>query len=156
AVQHRYALTACGSSMGDDYGPKLVSRQKMSLDNLKHPEVIIAVPGERTSAFAMTCLILGTGQFQHQVVAFDQIIERVVDGTYPGGLIIHEGQLTFESAGLHLIQDVGRWWTAKTGLPMPLGANVIRRDLEQQHGPGTLREVTATLRRSVEYALAHR
>ena len=155
-VQDRYALTACGSSMGDQYGPKLVSGRPMSLSDLKRNDVVLAVPGERTSAFAMTSLILGKGSFRHEVVPFDQIIERVARDEFAAGLIIHEGQLTYERAGLRLIEDVGRWWTSRTGLPMPLGANAIRRDLEQLHGPGTLREVTTILKRSVEYALAHR
>jgi len=155
-VQDRYVLTACGSSMGEHYGPKLVSRQPLSLDDLSNRDVVIAVPGERTSAFAMTCLILGNGAFRHQVVPFEQIIDRVSAGEFAAGLIIHEGQLTFQRAGLRLIEDLGLWWTARTGLPMPLGVNAIRRDLDDRFGAGTMREVTSTLCRSVEYALEHR
>lgn len=155
-VQDRYVLTACGSSMGEHYGPKLVSRQPMNLEDLTRDDDVIAVPGERTSAFAMTCLMLGKNAFRHQVVPFEQIIDRVAAGEFAAGLIIHEGQLTYQSAGLRLIEDVGRWWTARTGLPMPLGVNAIRRDLEDRYGRGTLQEVTNILRRSVDYALAHR
>lgn len=155
-VKDRYALTSCGSSMGDHYGPKLVSRRPMPLDDLRRPDVIVAVPGVRTSAFAAASLLLGPGSFRHAVTPFDQIIRRVSDGEFAAGLIIHEGQLTFAQSGLHLVEDLGAWWSRTRGTLLPLGANVIRRDLETAHGEGTLREVTATLKRSVEFALAHR
>jgi 1,4-dihydroxy-6-naphthoate synthase len=156
-VQDTYALTACGASMGDAYGPKLVAAEPMEVEALTRPGCVIAVPGERTSAFGATSLILGAGAFAWETVPFDEIIERVADGTYPAGLVIHEGQLTFEAAGLHLVEDVGRWWSAThDGLPLPLGVNTIRRDLDDEHGPGTIGTVTSVLRRSVEHALAHR
>jgi 1,4-dihydroxy-6-naphthoate synthase len=159
-VKDRYALTACGSSMGDEYGPKLVSRVPMSIDALKRPAkgppVMVAVPGVRTSAFAALNIMLGAGTFGFRAVPFDQIIERVCSGEFDAGLVIHEGQLTFAHAGLHLVEDLGRWWSAKFHLPMPLGANVIRRDLEQRFESGTLREVMELLLRSVEYSMAHR
>ncbi len=155
-VKDRYALTACGSSMGDQYGPKLVSGRPMEPDQLRRGDLVIAVPGERTSAFAATSLWLGPGSFRYQVVDFDQIIERVADGEFAAGLIIHEGQLTFERAGLHLVADIGFWWSSGHQLPLPLGVNAIRLDLDEQYGPGTLGEVTAILLRSVKHALAHR
>lgn len=155
-VKDIYAFTSCGSSMGDNYGPKLVSRQPMSLEDMQASPTKVAVPGERTSAFGTLSLMLGKGGFPYEVIPFDRIIDVVVSGDFPAGLIIHEGQLTFEGAGLHLVADVGQWWTGKTNLPLPLGGNVIRRDLEEAHGPGTLREITGLLVRSLEYALAHR
>ncbi len=155
-VKDIYAFTSCGSSMGDNYGPKLVSREPMTLQDMRTSPVKVAVPGERTSAFGTLSLILGKGGFPYQTIEFDRIIDEVVSGEFPTGLIIHEGQLTFEDAGLHLVADVGEWWTGKTNLPLPLGGNVIRRDLEEAHGPGTLREITGLLARSLEYALEHR
>ena len=100
--------------------------------------------------------MLGKGTFRHAVVPFEQIIERVSSGAYGAGLIIHEGQLTYEAAGLHLLADLGEWWSRGFGLPLPLGVNTIRRDLEAQYGPGTLEEVTAALLESVQFAMAHR
>lgn len=159
-VKDRYALTSCGSSMGDRYGPKLVARRAMSVEELRTPRngspMVIAIPGARTSAFAALTIMLGPRTFEYQAVPFEQVIERVVAGQFDAGLVIHEGQLTFEKAGLHLVEDLGRWWSQKFGLPLPLGVNVIRRDLEQKHGPGTLREVTSLLLQSVEYSMAHR
>ncbi|MHC5025178.1 MAG: menaquinone biosynthesis family protein [Planctomycetota bacterium] len=155
-VADRYAITSCGASMGDAYGPKLVAREVMPVEALRERDLLVAVPGTRTSAFGALSLILGAGSFRHEVVPFDRIIDAVADGSVDAGLVIHEGQLTFEAAGLHKLVDVGTWWTQTTGLPMPLGVNCIRRDLEEAHGPGTLKEVTATLLRSVEYALEHR
>ena len=155
-VKDIYAFTSCGSSMGDNYGPKLVSREPITLEDMRISPVKVAVPGERTSAFGTLSLMLGKGGFPYDAIEFDRIIDVVVSGEFPAGLIIHEGQLTFEDAGLHLVADVGEWWTGKTNLPLPLGGNVIRRDLEEAHGPGTLREITGLLARSLEYALAHR
>ena len=109
-VKDRYALTACGASMGEQYGPKLVSGDRLSVDDLNRSDVTIAIPGARTSAFITTCMRLGTTKFRHQVVPFETIIDRVADGTFAAGLIIHEGQLTYETAGLHLIEDLGAWW----------------------------------------------
>ncbi|MCZ6837419.1 MAG: ABC transporter substrate-binding protein [Planctomycetota bacterium] len=156
-VKDTYAFTSCGSSMGDGYGPKLVAREPMmTLEDLKDPGVVIAVPGVRTSAFATTSLMLGAGAFKYEVVEFDRIIEAMVKGDYQAGLIIHEGQLTYADSGLHLVEDLGHWWTKKTNLPLPLGGNVIRRDLETLYGQGTLQDVTTLLAQSLEYALGHR
>ena len=155
-VADRYALTACGSSMGDNYGPKIVARQAMGLEDLTRPGVTLAVPGERTSAFGAASLLLGPGAFRFQVVAFDQIISRVAGGQFDAGLVIHEGQLTFAEAGLEMIVDLGSWWTSRYGLPLPLGVSAIRRDLDDSHGPGTLQRVTTVLLESLRFALAHR
>jgi 1,4-dihydroxy-6-naphthoate synthase len=155
-VQDRYVLTACGSSMGEQYGPKLVSRSPMRITDLKRDDVVVAVPGTRTSAFTALSIMLRKNSFRHAVVPFEQIIDRVAAGEFSAGLIIHEGQLTFANRGLHLIEDLGAWWWREHGLPLPLGVNVVRRDLEQLHGPGTLAEITDFLLQSVEYAMAHR
>ena len=108
--------------------------------------VTVAVPGVRTTAFAVMSLMLGPGSFRYVEVPFDEIIARVADGTHRAGLVIHEGQLTFEDAGLHLVADLGAWWKQRHELPIPLGINTIRRDLEDAHGRGTLAEVTRTRR----------
>ena len=149
-VADRYALTSCGSSMGDNYGPMVVSPRQLDLEDLRH--CTIAVPGERTTAFLTLSLLLGRGEFRYEVVPFDQIISEVANGKYDAGLIIHEGQLTFKEAGLKKAVDLGQWWMEKHGLPLPLGGNAIRRDL----GEETMREVCGVLLKSIEYALDHR
>ncbi len=151
-----YALTACGSSLGDQYGPVLVANRPLRPSDLARPEVVVAVPGERTSAFAAASVLLGPGSFRHEVVPFDQIIPAVRQGRYAAGLVIHEGQVTFAEQGLHLVADVGMSWSSRCGLPLPLGVNAIRRDLETLHGPGTLRSVASDLRRSIDFAMGHR
>ncbi len=155
-VADRYALTACGASIGHQYGPMIVSKRAMNADEIKAGLAILAVPGERTSAFAAASVLLGPGGFRYEVVPFDQIIARVSAGDVDAGLLIHEGQLTFGESGLHLVADLGMWWSTQVGLPLPLGVNAIRRDLEQEHGPGTLAQVTADLKRCLEFALEHR
>jgi 1,4-dihydroxy-6-naphthoate synthase len=129
---------------------------KYALTSCRHSDTILAIPGERTSAFATTCVMLGTGSFRYATVPFEQIIDRVADGEFPAGLIIHEGQLTYEASGLHLIADVGQWWFDHYQLPLPLGVNAIRLDLQDRFGEGTLQEVTGILRKSVSYAMANR
>ncbi len=156
-IADRYAFTACGSSMGDGYGPRLVARRPGVLDALRDGDATLAIPGRRTSAWLATGLMLGRPPgLAVAEVPFDQIIERVAGGEFDAGLVIHEGQLTFQDHGLVLLADLGAWWNRRTGLPLPLGGNVIRRDLEDRFGHGTLAEVTATLARSVRYALQHR
>ena len=151
-VADKYALTSCGSSMGDKYGPMIVAREPMKLSDLKGKK--IAIPGKLTTAFLALQLALGKGgdAFQYDVVHFDQIPAYVRDGKADAGLIIHEGQLTYKSLGLHLIVDLGMWWYEKTSLPLPLGGNCIRRDL----GPRVMQEVTDIVRRSIQYSLDHR
>ena len=145
----KYALLPSGCSMGDRYGPMVVARRPLKIDELK--TVRIAVPGTLTTAFLTLRLLLPEG-FTHEVVPFDQIIGAVADGRFDAGLIIHEGQLTFQNQGLHLVVDLGVWWQEKTGLPLPLGGNVVRRDL----GPETIRQISRLLKESIQYALDHR
>ncbi len=144
----KYALLSSGSSMGDRYGPKLVAKEAMDRDSLK--EKTVAVPGEWTTAFL--ALKLYEPRVEHVVVPFDEIIGYVGRGEADVGLLIHEGQLTHESEGLALIEDLGEWWHSETGLPLPLGGNVVRRDL----GDETVREVARLLKASIRYALDHR
>ena len=151
-VADKYALTSCGSSMGDKYGPMIVAREPMTLADLRGKT--IAIPGELTTAFLTLQLCLGKAgeAFKAVVVHFDQIPAYVRDGKADAGLLIHEGQLTFQTMGLHLLIDLGMWWYEKTGLPLPLGGNCIRKDLGQE----TMQEVTDILKQSIQYSLDHR
>ena len=151
-VADKYALTSCGSSMGDKYGPMVVAKSPMKLEDLRGKK--IAIPGKLTTAFLALQLCLGRAgdAFQYEVVHFDQIPAFVRDGKADAGLIIHEGQLTFGQMGLHLVVDLGAWWHEKTQLPLPLGGNCIRRDL----GPQVMQEVTDILKQSIQYSLDHR
>ena len=153
-IAARYALTACGSSVGDGYGPKVVARAARTADSLRGAHV--AIPGEGTTAFLVTSLLVGPGSFRATAVPFKEIPHRVAAGEFDAGVVIHEGQLTFERDGLVLVEDLGRWWKARTGLPLPLGANGVLRDLDARHGPGTMAEVAALLERSIRHALDHR
>lgn len=153
-LSHLYILCPCGASMGDKYGPMVVAKTPQKIADLKAKT--IAVPGTLTTAYLALRLCLGT-DFKHVVVPFDQILDVVEAGQYQGqpvdaGLIIHEGQLTYGSRSLHLAVDLGVWWHEVTGLPLPLGANGIRKDL----GEPTITEVTRLLKQSIEYGLAHR
>src|SRR5215813_11090178 len=145
----KYALLPSGCSMGDKYGPMVVARKPMTLDELKG--VKIAVPGTLTTAFLTLRLCLGQ-EFAYEVVPFDQILDAVASGRFDAGLIIHEGQLTYQNQGLQLVVDLGVWWQERTGLPLPLGGNVVRRDL----GDETMRQISRLLKESIRYALAHR
>jgi 1,4-dihydroxy-6-naphthoate synthase len=145
----KYALLPSGCSMGDRYGPMVVSRMPMSVADLNKSR--IAVPGTLTTAF-LSLRLLHSGEFQYEVVPFDQILGAVAAGRYDAGLIIHEGQLTFQNQGLHLVIDLGVWWQERSGLPLPLGGNVVRRDL----GTETIRQISRLLKESIRYALAHR
>jgi len=149
-VADKYALTACGSSMGDGYGPMVVTREPMSVEDLRGK--MIAIPGEMTTAFLALNLLLGKDTFQHKVVMFDEILDCVARGDADAGLIIHEGQLTYQNQKLQLVVDLGKWWMETTDLPLPLGGNTIRRDM----GQPAMDEVTAILKQSIEYSLAHR
>ncbi|MFN5536361.1 MAG: menaquinone biosynthesis family protein [Planctomyces sp.] len=149
-IDDKYALCACGASMGDNYGPMVVAREGLSIADLRGRR--IAVPGTLTSAFLSLKLLLGD-TFEYSVEPFDEILNLVAAGKYDAGLIIHEGQLTYATQGLKLIVDLGKWWYDETGgLPLPLGGNAIRRDLGQQ----AMLEVTALLKQSIEYGLANR
>lgn len=145
----KYALCACGCSMGDNYGPMVVAREPHEIDWLRGKT--IAIPGKLTTAFLTLKLLLGD-DFTPVVFPFDEILNVVERGEVDAGLIIHEGQLTYGDQGLSLIVDLGQWWMKDTGLPLPLGGNVIRRDLGRQ----TMDEVTAILKESIRYGLAHR
>ena len=145
----QYALLPCGCSMGDRYGPMVVAREPRSIEQLRGLK--IAVPGTMTTAFLTLKLLLGDS-FTFDVLPFDEILNAVADGRYNAGLIIHEGQLTFQTQGLHLVVDLGVWWMDKTGLPLPLGGNVVRRDL----GPQVIADVSRLLKASIQYSLDHR
>jgi 1,4-dihydroxy-6-naphthoate synthase len=150
----KYLLCPCGASMGDRYGPMLVARQQRPLDDYRQAQ--IAVPGTLTTAYLALRMCLGK-DFREVVVPFDQILDAVEQGEFAGepidaGLIIHEGQLTYGDRKLELIVDTGQWWFDETGLPLPLGANAIRRDL----GDEVIREVTRLLKESIRYGLEHR
>jgi 1,4-dihydroxy-6-naphthoate synthase len=149
-VCDKYALTACGASMGNGYGPLIVSRVPMSVGQLRGKT--IAVPGRMTTAFLVLQLLLGRDAFTPRVVMFDQIPAEVAAGRVEAGLLIHEGQLTYEQQRLQRVLDLGLWWQERTGLPLPLGGNAIRRDLGAQN----CRDITAIIQRSIRYGLEHR
>jgi len=149
-VRDKYALTSCGSSMGDNYGPLVVTREPVEIERLKGRT--IAVPGLMTTAYLTLQLLLGKGAFTPKVVMFDQIPVEVAAGKVAAGLLIHEGQLTYATGGLKLVVDLGRWWMERTGLPLPLGGNAIRRDL----GAAACREIAGIVRASIRYGLEHR
>ncbi|WP_457625937.1 MqnA/MqnD/SBP family protein [Persephonella sp.] len=150
-VADRYALLSSGASMGDNYGPMIVAKESFDPSELKNKK--IAVPGTLTSAFLALELFLGTKEFDYEVIPFDRIIKAVKEGKVDAGLIIHEGQLTYQDEGLVCIVDLGKWWYEKTGgLPLPLGGNVIRKDL----GEDVMKEVSEILRESIKYSLRHR
>jgi 1,4-dihydroxy-6-naphthoate synthase len=149
-----YMLCPCGASMGDGYGPMVVATHAYSVKDLKR--MTIAVPGTLTTAYLALRLCLGV-DFKYVVVPFDEIINVVEKGEYQGqkidaGLIIHEGQLTYADRGLTLVVDTGKWWLETTGLPLPLGANAIRKDL----GPQVISDVNRLLKQSIQYGLDHR
>lgn len=148
SLADKYQLLPTGSSMGDRYGPMVVAKQAFSKEEIK--KMTIAVPGEKTTA--LLALRLFHPQIRYEVLPFDQIIPQVQQGKYQAGLIIHEGQLTYASEGLHKIIDMGEWWFEETGLPLPLGGNVIRRDL----GTQLMHRVSDFIRRSIAYSLEHR
>jgi 1,4-dihydroxy-6-naphthoate synthase len=184
-VQERYAITACGASFGDGYGPKVVARASDARVLCGHcldkPGLVIAIPGRGTTAFLMLNLLLrevgveaeGAGRDAghadpHRLqssaqgagasfieLPFDQIAAAVAQGDADAGVVIHEAQLSFAEAGLCMVADVGAWWKQKTGLKLPLGVNAVNRGLEKRYGRGTLGEVGAILQRSVAYAMEH-
>jgi 1,4-dihydroxy-6-naphthoate synthase len=147
-VQDKYALMPCGGSVGEQYGPMVVAPRAITLDELK--QIKVAVPGTMTTAYL--ALKLFAPEIETAVVPFDQIIPEVLAGKYEAGLIIHEGQLTYEGSGLRKTLDMGRWWFELTGLPLPLGGNAIRREL----GRELIASVSQALRESIQYGLDHR
>ena len=147
-LQDKYALMACGGSVGEGYGPMIVASRPFTLDSIRR--IRIAVPGTLTTAYL--ALKLFAPEIETSVVPFDRIIPEVQSGNFEAGLIIHEGQLTYAQSGLHKVLDLGQWWREETGLPLPLGGNAIRRSL----GEDTMRIVTQALRDSVQHGLDHR
>ena len=148
-LHEKYSLLSHGASMGEEYGPMIVARKEYSLDDIKSQTV--AIPGTQTSAY------LGLKLFAPEIetieMPFDEILPAVVDGKVEAGLLIHEGQLTYSSAGTHLVLDLGKWWSEQTGgLPLPLGGNAIRRDLPED----VKHDVSHLLKESIRYALEHR
>ena len=157
-VSDRYALLPCGASMGDGYGPVVVATNMDGLAARASDEEIrawlghrtIAIPGRMTSAYLALQIYLG--EFAHIVVPFDQIFDTVKSGRAAAGLIIHEGQLTYERSGFSKVIDLGEWWKRKTTLPLPLGGNVLRKDI----APAVQRDLLEIMRESIDYGLAHR
>jgi 1,4-dihydroxy-6-naphthoate synthase len=147
-ISDKYILLPHGASIGDNYGPILVSARPAKDQDIS--KLKIAVPGTLTSAFL--ALKLFNPDFQYEVVPFDKIIDAVKSGDCDAGLLIHEGQLFYESVGLHKILDLGEWWHERTGLPLPMGGNAIRREL----GPEIIHQVSECLRESISYSLANR
>ena len=150
----KYAICACGASMGDKYGPMVVAREQVSLAELN--DATIAIPGTLTTAYLALRMCMGV-DFKYIVVPFDEILNVVEAGSFEGeevhaGLIIHEGQLTYASQDLKLVVDLGVWWDEETGLPLPLGCNGIRKDM----GEETMLEVTALLKESIVHGLENR
>jgi len=144
----KYILMPTGSSMGDKYGPMIVSENDLSEDDLN--DLTIAVPGEMTTA--LLAMRIYNPNLKYEVVPFDQIIPQIKAGKYEAGLIIHEGQLTYAQEGLYKIIDMGQWWYKETGLPLPLGGNVIRRDL----GDKLMHTVSDFIQRSIQHSIDHR
>ena len=147
-IADKYLLLPHGASIGDNYGPIVVSREPAKAADIS--TLKIAVPGTLTSAF-LALRIFNT-DFKYEVVPFDKIIDAVKSGQCDAGLLIHEGQLFYESIGLHKVLDLGEWWHERTGLPLPMGGNVIRREL----GPEIIRQVSHCLSESIRYSLANR
>ena len=148
-VHERYALLPHGASIGSGYGPIVVAREPLSLDDLRETEIL--VPGALTTAFLVLGMALG-GDFPHRAMPFDLIQPEVAAGRARAGLLIHEGQLTYGDEGLVCCLDLGEWWLLETGLPLPLGVNTVRRDI----GDDAMRRVSRILRESIDASLEHR
>jgi 1,4-dihydroxy-6-naphthoate synthase len=154
-VADRYAITACGSSMGQGYGPKLVSASPRTVDDLgSNPR--IAIPGARTTSALVLGIRMASRAYEPVEVPFEEVPDAVLDGRADAGVVIHEGQLTYGGMGLHLLEDLGAWWGERTGGPLPLGVNVVRRDLDARFGEGSLQEIVGLLEASVAMALEQR
>jgi 1,4-dihydroxy-6-naphthoate synthase len=147
-IQQNYALMGCGGSVGEGYGPMVVSNRKITQDDLAN--ITVAVPGTLTTAYL--ALKIFNPALKTETVPFDQIIPEILAGKYEAGLIIHEGQLTYSSSGLYRVLDLGVWWRETTGLVLPLGGNAIRRSL----GPEQHKIISKALRDSIQHALDHR
>jgi 1,4-dihydroxy-6-naphthoate synthase len=147
-LQDKYAIMPSGGSVGEGYGPMIVASRNIPVGEIA--DIKIAVPGTMTTAYL--ALKLFAPDVVTEVVPFDEIIPKVLEGKYEAGLIIHEGQLTFNKVGLHRIVDMGKWWRDLTGMPLPLGGNAIKRDL----GPALINSCCNALRDSIQYALDNR
>jgi 1,4-dihydroxy-6-naphthoate synthase len=147
-IADKYALLACGASMGDNYGPMVVARENFPISQLAGKK--IAIPGTMTTAFLT--LRLALGEFPYEVVPFDEILEQVESGKFDAGLIIHEGQLTYAQHGLVKILDLGEWWMNRHQLPLPLGGNVVRKAL----GAEAVTEIAGILKESIQFGLQNR
>ncbi|MGI8543801.1 MAG: menaquinone biosynthesis family protein [Aridibacter sp.] len=147
-VDDKYALLPHGASIGDNYGPILVAKEPRPVEDI--PNMKIAIPGELTSAYL--AMRIYNQDFEYEVVPFDEIIDAVQKGKFDAGLLIHEGQLFYKQIGLDKVLDLGEWWHSETGLPLPMGGNVIKRDL----GEDLMREVSKHLKKSIEYSMDNR
>ncbi len=147
-VHENYALLSCGASIGDQYGPMVVSKSPMNKTDLKSKS--IAIPGKLTTAYLALKLFLD--DFKPVEIPFDKILDAVISGEVQAGLIIHEGQLLYKTMGLHKVIDLGEWWYEKEKLPLPLGANAIRRDLGEEN----IKKISSILKKSIQYSLDHR
>lgn len=159
-VADQYALTSCGSSMGDGYGPMIISRKEMELEDIvdESKNITLAIPGKQTTAWLATQIIFtelagadSVAKINYEVVPFDEIIPRVASGEFDAGLIIHEGQITYQNQNLHLVVDTGKWWQETRHLPLPLGGNCIRRDLAPE-----MEKICAVLLDSIHCSLNNR
>jgi 1,4-dihydroxy-6-naphthoate synthase len=148
-VQDRYVLLPHGASMGSGHGPVVVSREPMGIEDLRSVEV--AIPSKSTTAFLVLKMIMG-GEFACREIPYEQVLDEVSSGRADAGLVIREGQLIYESQGLHKVVDLGEWWLLETGLPLPLGVNVARRDLGEER----LHELSEVLSESIQAGLANR
>jgi 1,4-dihydroxy-6-naphthoate synthase len=147
-IADKYQMLPCGASVGEQYGPMVIAREEHDLSWLEGKRV--AIPGTMTTAYLV--LRLAAYNFQQEVIPFDTIPDAVAAGYYNAGLIIHEGQLTYQKLGLHLVADLGQWWHDETGLPLPLGGNAVRRDL----GLETIKAIHRHVMESIKWGLAHR
>ena len=147
-LAEKYALLSCGASMGNNYGPIVVSGKPMQPQALT--DKVVAIPGALTTAFL--ALRLFAPNVKSEIVPFDRILEDVQKGKYEAGLLIHEGQLTYREMGLHKVVDLGEWWLEQTQLPLPLGGNVIKRSLGQKR----MEQISTDIRKSIQYGLDHR
>lgn len=150
-IEKTHQLLSCGGSLGNGYGPMVISKEKFNGDEISTLKgQTIAVPGEKTTAFLLLKLLVK--DFKHVVVPFDQILESVENGTYKFGLIIHEGQLSYLKHELNKIVDLGEWWLGKTNLPVPLGGNVIKRDIPENEK----KEINSLIKKSISYGLENK
>ena len=155
-VAHVYDLTACGASLGDGYGPKVVAKKSITMDDLLASNPKIAVPGLRTSALATLRILAGKRSITWEPIPFTEIMDVVSAGDFDAGVVIHEGQLTYEEHGLFEVCDLGAWWKDTTSMPLPLGGNAIKKDIDSRLEEGSIHKITSLLLESIEYAMAHR